>query len=320
MAVVGNMNAVLKDLTAIAEDEINQTQPELHPLICSTVPEDGSYTRIPIESTIAFMRKFEGERDAKGKDVPVVMNYNQDTYELTIDLDSDHLMNAKAYSLSDLVKEATMSAKLFPSYLSSQMVINGATLNAYDGNPFYGHTHTYAKTGANNIDNLLTRTSSTVDGIATDLANAAAVIQTAQDNQGRLLNPLASEGIGKMLIHCPVSLNKAMRTVLHGSIIPIKATVTTSGTAAVSGSNVAWDAMGDIYPDGYLDANSKTTWYLHYVGMPRKPFVYIENYGLRLDVLGYGSEFQINNKKVRIALSRRFVMGYNRFDRSCKIA
>ena len=72
-------NAVLKDLTIIAEDTVAITRPNLHPLICSQKEADGAYTRIPVQNNVAVPRKFEGERDTKGKDVTTVITYDQGT-------------------------------------------------------------------------------------------------------------------------------------------------------------------------------------------------------------------------------------------------
>ena len=315
----GDVNATLKDLTLIAEDTVAVTRPRLYPLICSVRPEEGAYTKIPVPANVAMPRLFEGERASQGKQVNVVQNYNQSTYELTIDLDSDLVRNAKAYDFTDLVREATMSAVLFPDYLTSQAVIAGTSNNAYDGNAFYGNTHKFAATGSNNIDNLLAATGQTVTNLITDIASALAAVRTFLDNQGRLLNPLASEGDSKLIIHCPVALQQAFRQVVFGSMVPITVPVTTSGTAAAPVANNVLQGIADIFADGYLDANSATAWYLHYVGMPQRPFVFLENYGLMVNVLGFGSEHEINTNTVRIALKHRFVLGYYRFDRSIKV-
>lgn len=316
----GDVNATLKDLTLIAEDTVATTRPRLYPLICSVKPEEGAYTKIPVPANLAMPRLFEGERASQGKQVNVVQNYNQSTYELTIDLDSDLVRNAKAYDMSDLVREATMSAVLFPDYLTSKAVIAGSTNTAYDGVTFYGTTHKFANTGSNAINNTVSKTGATVPALATDISSALTKIRTFLDNQGRLLNPLASEGDGKLIVHCPVALQQAFRQLIHGSMIPITVPVTTSGTAAAPVANNTLQGIADIFADGYLDADSTSTWYMHYVGMPQRPFVFIENYGLQVQVLGFGSEHEINTNTVRIALKHRFVLGYYRFDRSVKIA
>ena len=321
MAVTrGDVNATLKDLTIIAEDTVAMTRPNLYPLICSVKPEDGAYTRIPIPANLPFPKKFEGERSKQGKDVTVVQAYNQDTYELSVELDSDLVKNAKAYEMADIVREATMSAKLFPDYLASQAVINGSSSKAYDGVNFYGTTHKYANTGSNAINNTVAKTGQTVTQLATDLSSAVTAIRTFLDNQGRLLNPLARQGTDQLLVHCPVALQQPFRQLLNASWIPVSAPVTTSGTAAAPTGFNSLQGIADIFADGYLDVNSTTTWYLHYVGMPQRPFVFLENYGLQVSVLGFGSEYEVQTNKVLIAPKQRFVLGYYRFDRSVKVS
>ncbi len=316
----GDVNATLKDLTIIAEDTVAQTRPVLHPLICSNVPEDGAYTKIPVPANIAMPKLFEAERASKGKQVNVVQNYDQATYELTIDIDSDLVKNAKAYRYDDLVREAAMSGVLFPDYLASQMVIAGDTNLAYDGVAFYGTTHKFANTGSNTIDNIVSATGVTVTALMNDFASAITKIRTFRDNQGRLLNPLASQGEDKLLIHCPCALELPFRQLLFNTTNPITVPVTTSGTAAAPASGTVFRGAAGLFADGYLDVDSASKWYLHYKGMPQRPFVFIENYGLQVQVLGFGSEHEINTNTVRIALKQRFVLGYYRFDRSVQVA
>ena len=320
MITRGDTNATLKDLTIVVEDTLAETQPQLHPLICGMMHEDGAYTKIPVPAHIAMPRKWEGERSSQGKDVNVVQNYDQDTYELTIDIDSDLIRNAKAYDQAAILREGVMSAKIFPSYLASQAVLAGTSNNGYDGNPFYGATHKYAKMGSNNFSNLVTKTGVTVSALQADMNSALTKIRTSKDNQGRLLNPLASQGKKNLLVHCPAAMELAFKQLVFGTINPITVPVTTSGTTAVGGSNMAFEGIAEIYADGYLDATSASEWYLHYVGMPQRPFVFIENYPLEAQLLGLGTEFEINHKAVRFAFKHRFVLGYYRFDRSVRVA
>ena len=320
MITRGDTNATLKDLTLVVEDTLNETRPKLHPLICGMMREDGAYTKIPVPAHLAMPRKWEGERSGQGKDVAVVQNYNQDTYELTVDIDSDLIRNAKAYDQSAILREAVMSAMIFPDYLASQMVIGGSTAKAYDGVAFYGATHKFAGLGANTINNTASATGVTVPQLIADIATVLTKIRTFKDNQGRLLNPLAAQGGGELLIHCPVALQQPFTQLVNGTMVPITVPVTTSGTAAAPVNSNTLKGVADIYADGYLDANSATAWYMHYVGMPQRPFVFIENYPLEVQLLGLGTEFEINNKAIRFAMKHRFVLGYYRFDRSVKVA
>lgn len=312
-------NAVLKDLTLIVEDTVAITRPNLYPLICSVKEADGAYTRIPIANNVAMPRKFEAERSAQGKDVTIVQNYSQGTYELTIDLDADLLKDGKAYDQSDIVREATMSAVQFPDYLTSQMVYQGNSSKAYDSQNFYGSGHTFAATGANTFANTVSATGQTVTALATDLSSAIAKLKTIKDSTGRLLNQQAKFGRTDLLIQAPVALETPFRTLLNEQFVPVTAPVTTSGTAATTGSNY-FVGQADLFPDGYLDGQSTTAWYLHYVSRPQRPFVFIEDYGIQVKVLGLDSEFCTNFNKVRIALKHRFVLGYYMTHRSIRIA
>jgi len=320
MEIVGDSNACLKDLTIIAEAAIKETQPKLYPLIAGVREEAGAYTKIPVPANVPMPKLFDGERSAQSKQVNVVANYNQSTYELTIDLDSDLVHNAQAYSESDLVAEAVMSAMLYPDWLMTQAITGGTANNAYDGHAYYGATHKFANTGSYNISNLVTATGQTIVALQADLASALTVIRTAKDNAGRLLNPMASYARKNLVIHCPSALELTFRNLVFGTMNPVSVPVTTSGTAAATGSTPAFEGIAEVCPDGYLDADSASRWYLHYIGMPQKPFVFLENYGLQAKVLGFGTEFETNTNKVRIALKHRFVLGYYRFDRSVRVA
>jgi hypothetical protein len=213
-----------------------------------------------------------------------------------------------------------MSAKIFPNYNLTKNVIIGNG-NAYDGHAFYYATHYWANTGTNAINNTISATGQTPTALMTDLNSAFARMGTFLDNQGRLLNPMLAWGSKNLVIHCPMALEMAFRQVIFSSIVPIAI----PGTASSAMSATAWkdlglDGIAQIYADGYLDATSATTWYLDYVGMPQRPFVFSESYGLIAKALGFGSEFETNKNQVRIALKHRFVEGFYRFDRSIKVA
>ena len=321
----GDTNATLKDLTIIAEDTLVQTRPNLVPKLCSVKPEEGAYTKVPVPANVPFPKKFEGERESHGKLVNVFQQYDQATYELTIDLDSDLMRNVKAYDFEGVVREAAVSAVIYPDYLLSQAIINGdgAGYTGYDGQIFYYTTHYFAKMGTSNINNILSGSGATdgitVPGIAKDLAAAIAKIRSFKDNQGRLLNPLAPSGASQFIIQCPVGMEQAFRQVIFGSMIPMPATYATSGPSSMPVANNVLQGIADIFPDGYLDDSDANDWYLHFVGMPQRPFVYFENYPPMVQVLGFGSEHEINTNTVRIAIKHRFVLGYYRFDRSIAV-
>lgn len=324
MEILGDANATLLDLTRIAEMELDAPTRMLWPEICSDVKSaDEAYIKIPVQTKVAFPVLFDGEREDTSTEVNIVQTYNKATYALTLDFGSDLMRESKAYNFSEKTQEGVISAKIFPNYNLTQMIVANKSGGAYDGKAFYANNHLWANAGKNTINNLVARTGGTVTDVYTDLQAAMTRMGTFLNDKGMLLNPNLEYGRGKVLIHCPKAMEITFRQLIFGSMIPLPAPVTTSGTAAVSATgpkDIGLSGIADIYADGYLDAASATTWYVHYVGMPQRPFVYSESYDLQAKALGFGSEFETNTNKVRIALKHRFVEGFYRFDRSIKVA
>lgn len=309
MQVGGDSNAILKDLHATFEDTVQQVRPSLVPKVCQTVDSDGAYEKFVFPTAVAQPRLFTDQRVPTGVDVVSTYQLNNNTYELTLDFDGDLLRDSKAYNLQELVREAALSAVLYPDYLLSTIIEAGATSgnNAYDGNTFYGDTHLYGSAGTNNIDNKLGGSGTSVTQLQTDLGAAIAALRGFKDNQGRLINQLLAEGKGQLLIQCPLAMEFDFRRVLNSAMIPV--------LSGAPGDNVL-QGVADLFPDGYLtDVND---WYLHYVGMPLRPYVFQNRAPLSTKVLGYDSEFYANTRKVRIVSEQRFKIGYFGFYRTVK--
>lgn len=324
MEILGDSNATLKDLTRIVEAELMGEEEQLYPLICSEPnSEDEAYVKIPIQTRVAWPTLFDGERKPTSTEVNVLATYNKGTYELTMGFDSDLMREAKAYTFADKTQEATISLRDFPSYNLTENVII-ANINAYDGKAFYATNHLWANTGSNTINNTVAKTGQTVTQLWTDLQTAVAQLRTFKDDKGRLLNPRIKYGKSQLLIHCPAALGAAFTQLLNQGFFPVQAPVTTSGTAAATASGPKtigeFEGVASLYVDGYLDGNSTTTWYLHYIGMPQKPFLFTESYPLQFKALGYGTEYETVKNQVAICGKHRWVQGTYRFDRSIRIA
>jgi hypothetical protein len=328
MQITGDTNATFKDLTRIVEAEIMAADVPLYPQICSTIESaDEAYLKIPIQSKVGFPVAFDGEREPTSTEVAVNQTYNKGTYALTLQYDSDQMRESKAYTFEEKTQEGAMSAVIFPSYnlTTNVIVANGL---AFDGVAFYSATGHYwpggPKTSKYLINNVVTATGVDVVSLTKDLNTAVTRMRTYVDNQLRILNPRLRYGADQLVIHCPVALELAFNQVIFNSMNPISAPVTTSGTAAVSASGLkdigGLKGVATIVSDGYLDTVSATTWYLHYVGAPQRPFVYSESYGVTAKALGFDSEFEQRTNNVAINVKQRFLEGYYRFDRSVKIA
>src|ERR1019366_2260858 len=169
---------------------------------------------------------------------------------LRLGFGSDLMRESKAYSMASKTQEGTLSAKQFTSYMFTQnLFANGGNKasttasggTAWDGKQFYVPSN--ATTGAhfwanskNGIVNSIAGTGTTIPALWADLQSAVALLGTFLDNQGRLLNPNVAYGPTKLLIQCPMALAAPFHNLLHTGFIPVAAPVTTSGTAAVTGS------------------------------------------------------------------------------------
>lgn len=310
MNIFGDANAVLKDLHAQFEDTVRQTRPNNVPEICMEVESDGAYEKYAFPTAPAWPRLFVDQRSAQGVDVNAVYQVDNNTYELTLEFKKELLDDARAYNVGQVVREAAMSAVLYPDYLLSQLVANGngGTALAYDGNPFYGDTHLFANAGSTNIDNSLAASGTSLNQLQTDFEAAVAAIRGYKDNQGRLINPVFAEGAEQLVVHCPLAQEMNWRRILNSAWMPVLSTA--------SGENIL-RGIAKVIPDGYL---SGSAWFLHYVGMPLRPFVFQNREALSTTVLGPNSEHCQNTGKVRILARQRFRLQYMAFYRSARTA
>lgn len=310
--IYNDPNAVLKDLHSTFEDTVRLVRPTSVPKICTKVDSDGAYEKYVFPTAPALPRQWVDQRSPQGVDVNATFQVNNNTYELTLDFKRELLEDSKAYDLTEVVREAALAAVMYPDYLlSSSIVKNGnqSGNNAYDGNTFYGGTHLFGGGGANNINNLYTSTGVTLAALQADLQGAIAALQGFLDNAGRLVNLQSAEGADKLLIQCPLAIQYDMKRVLNLGWLPI--------TSSVAGENI-FKGTADILPDGYL--SSTTPWFLHYTGLPLKPFVWQDRMPLETSVLGFSSEFCQNSGRVRIMTRQRFRLNYFAFYRSIRVA
>ena len=324
MFILGDSNATLKDQTLIVEAELMGEEQQLHPLICSEPnTEDEAYVKIPIQTRVAWPSLFDGERKPTSTDVNVIAQYNKGTYELTMEYDADLMREAKSYTFSEKTQEGAISFKDWASYSLIQNVIV-PNINAYDGKTFYATNHLWANAGTNTINNTVAKTGQSPTALWNDFQTAYSQMMTFLDDKGRKLNPRIKYGPKNLLIHAPAALGPAFIQMLRQTVMGISVPVTTSGTAAVGASGPStigeFQGIADLFVDGYLDAHSTTTWYLHYIGMPQRPFLYTESYPLQFSALGYGTEYERLKNRVAILGKHRWVEGTYRFDRSIRVA
>lgn len=336
MRVVGDANAVLLDLTVIAEQELQVPIVEVHREVCSMPPSpDDAYIKLTFQTHAPFPTLFTGEVDVQSTEVNVVATYNKGTYILGVQYDRDLMNESKAYTFAEKTQEVMISAKTYPSYYFTNSIIV-PNLNAYDGVPFYvtssaGTKHSWAGAGRYPFYNSIGGTGNSIDALWNDLSAAMALMRTFQDDKGRVLNPNLQWGEKQFVIRCSASYEQYFVQLLHNGINPVRGSQSlgsNSGNMPVGASGVQtiWGTIAKLIVDPYLDVagtvggvNYAHTWFLDYVGMPQRPFVFSESRPLESYALGIGSPLDVMENLLGIYTKHRWLMGTYRTDRSIRV-
>ncbi len=308
-STVQDSQAIAKDLHARFDAVLSEPRDPLYPKICMMVPSDGAYEKYAEITRLPFPKEWRDERAPNGVDVTNTLQVDNKTYEMTVDIDEDLVEDAKAWELQNFVVEAAERGVDFPDKLSSALVEAGATAGSVGINNavFYNTTQAFAG-GTNTFSNKLTGTGITLQTLTADLFTAIAGMKTWLDNEGGLINRSLREGKGNLLIHCHPAMEGVFTQILNTTWYPLQ--------TQASGENVL-KGRADLFADGYL--TDQTDWYLHYVGGTTRPFIMQERRAMRSWLMGPGSEFTRNSKKVRIGLDWRFRLAYMFYYRSLKV-
>ncbi len=307
-ATIQDSQAIAKDLHARFDAILSEPRDPLHPKICTTVPSDGAYEKYAEITRIPFPKKWTDERAPQGVDVTNTLTVENNTYELTVDIDENLVEDAKAWELNNFVAEVADRAVELPDKLCSALVEAGATAGSVgiNGSTFYSTSQAFAG-GANTFSNKLTGTGTTLIQLKTDFYAAVAAMKTWLDNEGGLINRQLKEGKGKLVVQCHPSIANTFDELLTATWGP--------ALTGASGENINRD-RAEVFADGYLtDAND---WYLHYTGGVTRPFIFQQRRAMRNGILGPGSEFCINTRKIRLWADWRFRLAYMFYYRTVK--
>lgn len=304
-ALLGSPNMVLRDLAGIFMEGAKEVRPSLMPRLCQIVPSDRQENKYAYPLAVPQPRVWTDERVVKNIDVITTFTIKNDTFEVTLEFSGDLLDDSAVFGLDTAMREAGMSMALHPDKLVSDLVRLAGTAGsvAYDGQVFYSAAHKWGgDTNSDSIDNDLAGTGVTTAAFKTDFNSALAALMGVKDNEGRLYNPQMIENAANLIAHVPLALQQPAMEAMNAVII--------SNT-----SNVPI-ARAIVVPDGYqTDTND---WYLHYVGMPEKPFIWQEREALSVKTLGKDSELYARDGRVGIYARMRGKAGYHRFERSVR--
>ena len=238
------------------------------------------------------LAEYKGQRMAKGARDFSIQIINRE-YENSLKFKTKVIRRMKSKALDILISGL---AERFPEhigYLLSTLILAGHTTTCYDGQYFFSASHSEGDSGTQK--NLLT--SSTVAKLevvletvptAAEFVNAilgvVAHMMGIKDDQGKPMN----SGAREFLITVPLALMGPAAAALSNPVI-------NTGTGAITNTltNLGGFKFG-------LAVNPLLTWTKDFLvtrtDSAAKPLIVQEEEGLRVTVLGPGSEYEKENK------------------------
>lgn len=236
-----------------------------------------------------------------GKKVKTPQNYdytirNKD-FEGTIGVDRNAIEDDNVGIIQPRIKDLAVRAKNFPGRLISDLIVNGTTNNAYDGNAFFSNRATN--------DNLLAGTGTSDAQVLADLATARKTMLQFVDEEGE---PLEFEGD---TIVCPADMEVQFKKLVQS---------TTFATANASGVANVW---GGVIKNVIVDPRLSDTndWYLLATQYPLRPFIYQERKPAKLVSLtnAEASETVFMYRKLLYSVELRGNAGYGFYQMAIKV-
>jgi phage major head subunit gpT-like protein len=183
---------------------------------------------------------------------------------------------------------------MWPSNLVADLIANGDSNLAYDGNAFFADRSTN--------DNLLSGSGTTVANLQTDISTARSTMMQFESDQGRVM------GLMPDTIVCPPQLEtaflEAVRAVTYGS---------DAGSTGIGYNPIAAFGFNVIPLPELSDAND---WYIFATQYPLKPFIFQS----RKAPVGVLDETEVNrNRKLYYSAEMRGNAGYGFYQMAIKV-
>lgn len=268
------------------------------------------YERIPLTTSVATFswlgaipkfREWVGQRYVHGLAQRAYQLTVKD-YELTIGIDRNTLDDNVFAEKNMVVRGMAEEAINLPRDLIINLLINGHTSAAYDGQNFFDTDHPLDPTGAAG-----SQSNYQSSGFALTRANfitARARIRGFQAENGRVFG-----GRGRFVLVVPAALEQTAIDIVGVDMIAI--------AGGVQRNTLLNAASIIVVPE--LDATSTTAWYLFEVGGMPPPFILIERQAPRFvtrDAPGDDNLFW--HKEYVFGADARFGAGYGAWFRAFK--
>ena len=241
-----------------------------------------------------IMRAWGSGRVAKGLNSESYDVVNE-RYEATLEVDRCEFEDDQTSQIQLRVNELAVAVGSHKDYLISQLLINGATsgFHSYDGVPFFGATHEWGESGAQDNDltaAIVDKDDPTTPEFRTAFKLALAALLGFKDDRGMPQN-LTSTGLVAVV---PPSM---FITALEA----LSATVLASTTNVLAGA-------GDVICFPWLTATD--TWYLLKTDGVVRPFIFQDRIPVELTALTEDSESGFLRDIFLFGVRARYKMTY----------
>lgn len=267
----------------------------ISPRFASTIPSGARANVYPVHAKIAKLRPWDGERkitNAKSYKYQL----DNESYELTIEVDRDDIEDDSIGVYSGLVDEMGQQARLWPDDLVFTALLEGENLNAYDDVPFFSNSHSL---GGNTIDNLFASTALTASNFAS--VRASMMEYVGEDGESLHVRP--------DVLLVPPALEVTARKIVQAS------TIVDSGT--IGAVDNVLRGLSDVIVAPQLAASaggSDTEWYLLDTTRPIRPLIFQQRQAPEMVALTNPSdEHVMMRNKFVYGVKARGAAGYGPF-------
>lgn len=325
VTIRGDKTTQLKGVAATIQSMPLTIGPSLMPLLCNQIPIDRSFADIVFVNAVPKAMPWRTER-VGGAILTIKQQITAQTYSVAISVNADDYDDDQVDAYKSIIQNAMQSLLLAPDELiTTQIILNGTSINGYDGVAFYGSTHAWPNGEfKTNQSNLVTKSGDDAASIETDFFTARNNMMKWLDDKGRVKNPARDfDGEGTLVVHHPVAISQAVQAVFGitkgGDAFDLQPN--TDQTKFARKSQLAGSAI--MVPDAYFDANGVTDgMYIHSVKGTgdAKPFAFLDRTPPFVEIFTKGSEYTAINNEVLILGKRRFGLGVLRPERTMKVA
>lgn len=218
--------------------------------LCEQVDSTGALDTYIIDGGLPQIREWIGERVRQNVKSWNVTVRNRE-WEGTLAVPRTAVRDDRLGFYANKPAQLGIAAARAPDELLQQVIVDGFTINGYDGVPFFSASHPLA--GGATQSNIITG----LGGLsAANFETAFTRLRLMKDYGGKLIRPMSMGG--KVTLYVAGNLESTARSILLTMVNASGASNPNYGRAELK--------VFDLLPDGY--------WLLCITGAPVRPFIY----------------------------------------------